>query len=168
DRIEYDSVSIQNSSAFRDNEASMKRVAFFIVLIGVVAIMARPSAMIPAQVRIDTGLLAGTTGSTQPTVRVFKGIPFAAPPLGENRWRAPQPAAKWDGGRKAYACGGPCTAGPTAGRGAGGAAPGKTPPAAAAPPREPARSEDCLYANVWTSANRPDDKRPGVGGVCGG
>ena len=90
----------------------MKRVAFFIVLIGVVAIMARPSAMIPEQVRVDTGLLAGNTGSTQPTVRVFKGIPFAAPPLGENRWRAPQPAAKWDGVRKADAFGAPCTAGP--------------------------------------------------------
>src|SRR4029453_7923619 len=143
DRIWYDSKSTQNSSAFRDNEASMKRVAFFIVLIGVVAIMARPSAMIPEQVRIDTGLLAGTTGSTQPTVRVFKGIPFAAPPLGENRWRAPQPAAKWDGVRKADAFGAPCTAGPIAGRGGRGAAPGQTPPSPAAPPPPPARSGGC-------------------------
>ncbi len=38
-------------------------------------------------------------------VRMFKGIPFAAPPVGENRWRAPQPAAKWDGVRKADAFG---------------------------------------------------------------
>ena len=47
-------------------------------------------------------------------MRVFKGIPFAAPPLGENRWKAPQPAAKWDGVRKADAFGAPCAAGPPA------------------------------------------------------
>ena len=67
--------------------------------------------MIPEQVRIETGLLAGTVSTGQPSVRVFKGIPFAAPPLGENRWRAPQPAAKWDGVRKADAFGAPCIAG---------------------------------------------------------
>src|SRR4030095_5383162 len=107
-----------------------------------------------------TGLLAGTTGSTQPTVRVFKGIPFAAPPLGENRWRAPQPAAKWDGVRKADAFCAAVTAGPIAGRGGRGAAPGQTPPAAAAPPREPARSEHSPFAHVWTSAAGPYATRP--------
>ena len=94
----------------------MKRLGLLLVLCGVVALIERPSAMIPEQVRVDTGLLAGVVGSTQPTVRVFKGIPFAAPPLGENRWRAPQPAAKWDGVRKADAFGAPCAAGAPAGR----------------------------------------------------
>ncbi|PWT84536.1 MAG: carboxylesterase type B, partial [Blastocatellia bacterium] len=74
----------------------MKRIAFVVVLGGVVLAISQPFAMIPGQVRIDTGLLSGTVGSGQPSVRVFKGIPFAAPPLGENRWRAPQPAATWD------------------------------------------------------------------------
>src|SRR5262245_21234694 len=154
----------------------MKRVAFFIVVSAVVAVMARPSAMIPEQVRIDTGLLAGTTGSTQPTVRAFKGIPFAAPPLGENRWRAPQPAAKWDGVRKADAFGAPCIAGapaPPRGGGRGAAAPAAAPtpaapPAPVAAPREPARSEDCLYANVWTSANNANDRRPVMVWIYGG
>ena len=68
--------------------------------------------MIPEQVKIDTGLLEGVTGTVHPTVRIFKGIPFAAPPLGENRWKAPQPAAKWDGVRKADAFGPSCIAGP--------------------------------------------------------
>src|SRR5262245_66518905 len=138
----------------------MKRIGFLLLLSGVLFVVARPSAMIPDQVRIETGLLAGSVGSTQATVRVFKGIPYAAPPIGDNRWRAPQPAAKWDGVRDANAFGAPCAAGAPFGGGRGGrgpgapgaaaAAPPPAPPAAAAPPREPARSEDCLYANVWT------------------
>src|SRR5215472_17910332 len=150
----------------------MKRIGFLLLLSGVLFVVARPSAMIPDQVRIDTGALAGVVGTTQPTVRVFKGIPYAAPPLGENRWRAPQPAAKWDGVRNADAFGAPCTSGGAAfgGRGGGnrGAAPGGAPPAAAAPPREPARSEDCLYLNVWTSANSANDKRPVMLWIYGG
>jgi para-nitrobenzyl esterase len=149
----------------------MKRVGLLFLLCGVVFVVARPVAMIPDQVRIETGALAGSVGVTQPTVRVFKGIPFAAPPLGENRWRAPQPAAKWDGVRNADAFGAPCAAGaPFGGRGGGGArgaAPGQ-PPAAAAPPREPARSEDCLYLNVWTSASSPNDRRPVMVWIYGG
>src|SRR5688572_8738728 len=147
----------------------MKRLGLLLALCGVVALIERPAAMIPEQIRIDTGLLAGVAGSTQPAVRVFKGIPFAAPPLGENRWKAPQPAAKWEGVRKADAFGAPCAAGaPFGGRGGGrGAAPGaaaanpgQVAPAVVLPPREPARAEDCLYANVWTSAASANDKRP--------
>ena len=113
----------------------MKRLGLLFALFGVVALIARPSAMIPEQVRIDTGLLSGVAGTSQPTVRAFKGIPFAAAPLGENRWKAPQPAAKWDGVRKADAFGAPCAAGaPFGGRGGGrGAAPGAAAPAQAAP-----------------------------------
>src|SRR5260370_39465589 len=92
-------------------EAPMKRIGLVLLLSGVLFDVARPSAMIPDQVRIDTGALAGVVGATQPTVRVFKGIPFAAPPLGENRWRAPQPAAKWDGVRNADAFRAPRAAG---------------------------------------------------------
>jgi para-nitrobenzyl esterase len=149
----------------------MKRFGLLLALCGVVALIERPAAMIPEQVRIDTGLLSGVTGTTQPTVRAFKGIPFAAPPLGDNRWKAPQPAARWDGVRKADAFGAPCAAGaPPAGRGGGrGAAPGAAAPAApAAPPREPARAEDCLYANVWTSATSANDKRPVMVWIYGG
>jgi para-nitrobenzyl esterase len=146
----------------------MKRIGLLLLLSSVFYVVAQPSAMIPDQVRIDTGVLAGVVGATQPTVRVFKGIPYAAPPLGENRWRAPQPAAKWEGVRNADAFGAPCAAGaPFGGRGgARGAAPG--PAATAAPPREPARSEDCLYANVWTSASSANDKRPVMVWIYGG
>jgi para-nitrobenzyl esterase len=112
----------------------MKRLALCVVL-GAVATVARPSAMIPEQVKIDTGMLEGVTGTVHPTVRIFKGVPFAAPPVGENRWRAPQPAAKWDGVFKANAFGPSCIAGGGAGRGtgsraAGGCACGTAPTAA--------------------------------------
>jgi para-nitrobenzyl esterase len=154
----------------------MKRLGLLLALCGVVALIERPAAMIPEQVKVETGLLSGTAGTTQPSVRVFKGIPFAAPPLGDLRWKAPQPAAKWDGVRKADAFGAPCAAGaPFGGRGGGrGAAPGAAAPGAAAPaapaapPREPARAEDCLYANVWTSAASPGDKRPVMVWIYGG
>ena len=154
----------------------MKRFECFLAAALLVTIVAAASATIPEQVRIDTGLLAGALSTGQPTVRVFKGIPFAAPPLGENRWRAPQPAAKWEGVRQADAFGAPCIAGAPAqgrgggGRGAGGAAaPAPAAPVAqAAPAREPARSEDCLYANVWTSANNANDRRPVMVWIYGG
>jgi para-nitrobenzyl esterase len=179
----------------------MKRIALFVAVSAIALSGARGNAMIPEQVRVETGLLAGATSPGQPSVRVFKGIPFAAPPTGENRWRAPQPAAKWDGVRMADAFGAPCIAGapagggrgggragapggaPAAGRGAPavagapGAAPAAAAPAAAAPPaqaapaappREPARAEDCLYANVWTSAGNANDRRPVMVWIYGG
>ena len=152
----------------------MKRIAVAIIAALVVITAVFVHAMVPEQVRIDSGLVAGTA-SGQPTVRVFKGIPFAAPPLGENRWKAPQPVAKWDGVRQADAFGAPCAAGAGGGRGGGGgrgaAAPGaaaQAAPAPAAPPREPARAEDCLYLNVWTSANSPNDRRPVMVWIYGG
>jgi para-nitrobenzyl esterase len=150
----------------------MKRIDCFFAAASLVAAIANASAMIPEQVRIETGLLAGALSTSQPTVRVFKGIPFAAPPLGGNRWRAPQPAAKWEGVRQADAFGAPCIAGaPAQGRGGGGrggagaAAPA---PAEVAPAREPARSEDCLYANVWTSADNANGRRPVMVWIYGG
>jgi para-nitrobenzyl esterase len=155
----------------------MKRIECFLAAASLVAAITNASAMIPEQVKIETGLIAGTLSTGQPTVRVFKGIPFAAPPIGENRWRAPLPVAKWDGVRKADSFGAPCIAGAPApprgggGRGAAGAA-GQAaqaaPPAQASPAREPARSEDCLYANVWTSSNNANDRRPVMVWIYGG
>jgi len=150
----------------------MKRFALIAIAAAVAVTTTQLRAMIPEQVKIDSGLLAGTA-SGQPSVRVFKGIPFAAPPLGENRWKAPQPVAKWEGVRKADAFGAPCAAGPAGGGrggGRGAAAPGAAAAAPAAPvaPREPARSEDCLYLNVWTSANGANDRRPVMLWIYGG
>ena len=51
-------------------------------------------AALPAEIKTDAGPVAGTTGES-PAIRVYKGIPYAAPPVGENRWRPPQPVAAW-------------------------------------------------------------------------
>ena len=168
----------------------MKRLVLFGVLATVVLTVSGTSAMIPEQVKIDTGLLQGVTGTVHSDVRIFKGIPFAAPPVGENRWKAPQAAAKWDGVRKADAFGPSCIAnvpgagGGRGGRAGGGApgrggAPGAAPGAAAtapqaapaappAPPRQPPANEDCLTVNVWTNANNAGARRPVMMWIYGG
>ena len=157
----------------------MKQLALLIGIGAMLATQASVSALIPEQVRVETGMLAGTAGAT-PSVRIFKGIPYAAPPLGQNRWKAPQPAAKWDGVRKADAFGDRCIAGggggvarrrgaAPAGRGRGDAPPAAAPaPAAPAAPAQPPLSEDCLYVNVWTSANAASDRRPVMVWIYGG
>jgi para-nitrobenzyl esterase len=153
----------------------MKRLALLTGLGALLMTQASVSALIPDQVRIDTGLLAGTSTAT-PNVKVYKGIPFAAPPLGDLRWKPPQPAAKWDGVFKADAFGPSCTAGGGGGRGRGAApgrggapgAPGAAPAQPAAPPRQPPASEDCLTVNVWTSANAAGDRRPVMVWIYGG
>jgi len=114
------------------------------------------SAAISDPVRIDTGLVSGVAGSTD-EVRVYKGIPYAAPPVGELRWHEPRPASHWEGVRKADEFGPVCMQmqrGPAAGAG-------------------PAPSEDCLYVNVWTAAKSASEKRPVIvwnygGGFTGG
>lgn len=83
------------------------------------------------QVRIDTGAIRGTAAEG---VLSWKGIPFAAPPVGDLRWRAPQPVAKWSSVRDTTAYSADCMQVPFPSD----AAPLGTTPA-----------EDCLYANVW-------------------
>ena len=56
----------------------------------------------PDVIKIDSGQVSGTLVNG---VRVFKGIPFAAPPVGDLRWRPPQPVASWTGVRAADAFG---------------------------------------------------------------
>jgi para-nitrobenzyl esterase len=89
-------------------------------------------------VRVDTGQLQGVVDDG---VVSYKGVPFAAPPLGDLRWRPPQAAGQWTGVRQATEFGADCMQA-RFGR----------PPAPGAPP-VPAPSEDCLFLNVWRPAS---------------
>jgi para-nitrobenzyl esterase len=112
-------------------------------------LMSTAAAAITDPVKLDSGAVSGIAGST-PEVRVFKGVPFAAPPVGDLRWRAPQPVKKWDGVRKAESFGAQCMQNP----------PGGAPPEGI--------SEDCLYLNVWTAAASPSERRPVMLWIYGG
>jgi para-nitrobenzyl esterase len=104
-------------------------------------------------------------GVTDPTTGVtsFKGIPFAAPPVGELRWRPPLPARKWNGIRKADRYSAPCMQNAIA------ALPGTTAIEMDERTRLPApASEDCLYLNVWTAAKSSAERRPVMVWVHGG
>lgn len=118
--------------------------------------------LLPDPVRVDTGLLSGVP-ARDPAVRVYKGVPYAAPPVGDLRWVEPKPARPWSGVRRAAKFGasamqpdlrefGPWT-------------------------REFVLnnevSEDCLYLNVWTGAASARERRPVLvffhgGGFSGG
>ncbi len=104
------------------------------------------------QVEVTGGVVEGTEG-TDPSVRVFKGVPFAAPPVGDLRWKAPQPVVPWDGVRKADEWGTRCVQGPVLG-------PLRT--------RDARMGEDCLYLNVWTIARSGREKLPVLVVIYGG
>jgi para-nitrobenzyl esterase len=109
-------------------------------------------------VRVEGGLLAGTEGQ-DPSVRVYKGVPFAAPPVGDLRWRAPQPPASWDGVRAAEAYAPVCMQ--------------QIPPPGSFYHTEFFRQEqpmdeDCLYLNVWTGAEDAGEPRPVMVWIFGG
>lgn len=119
-------------------------------------LLALPAA---AQVaRIDTGALHG---KREGGVSAFLGIPFAAPPTGANRWRAPQPAAHWKGTRDATRFGPDCDQALIPNRGAIG------PWTWEYLPQGPV-SEDCLFVNVWAPKARPGAKLPVLLWIYGG
>ena len=99
---------------------------------------------------IEGGQIQGVVLDDAPGVTVYRGIPYAAPPIGENRWKAPQPVIPWDGVRQCDKFGHPpfqaahYPGGYTTEWGYGDEAP---------------YSEDCLYLNVWTKAPGQTDKK---------
>jgi para-nitrobenzyl esterase len=158
----------------------MNRVSLCVITGCVLAVTAVLPAAVPDPVHLESGSISGTTGASG-EVRIFRGIPYAAAPVGSLRWKAPQPVARWDGVRKADEYGARCMQGGggaagragaagrggDAGRGAAegrqGAA-GARPGGGQAPPAgigtQQPTSEDCLFLNVWTPARSAAERLP--------
>lgn len=103
-----------------------------------------------AQVKTTAGTVQGTTPPGT-TIRVFKGIPYAAPPVGERRWQPPAPAVAWEGIREATKYGPACLQGKIFGD-----------------INFTELSEDCLTLNVWTPAKAPGERLPVMVWIHGG
>ena len=119
------------------------------------AVLAAVAACVPLAAAMaepvvtDAGALQGVRAGQ---LTIYKGVPFAAPPVGALRWREPQPVQAWPGLRKADAFAPACMQ-------IGVSMPGETPPP---------ESEDCLYLNIWTPAKNPHARLPVMVWVPGG
>jgi para-nitrobenzyl esterase len=114
-------------------------------------------AALTAPVKTNKGLVKGVQ-ALSPGIEVWKGIPFAKPPVGDLRWRAPQPVTAWKGVRSGAKFGDVCLQPRGKGR----------PNITTDEPDSPAMSEDCLYLNVWSGAHKAGEKRPVIVWIYGG
>jgi para-nitrobenzyl esterase len=130
-------------------QRSTLRIAGFALLAGLNAALLVAAS---DQVKVDGGALEGTSAKS-PGVRAYLGIPYAAPPIGDLRWKAPQPVPAWTGAFKADRFGSRCMQNNVFGDMVF---------------HDNGMSEDCLHLNVWTPAKSPHDKLAVMVWIYGG
>jgi len=116
----------------------MKRITVFLFALCASVL----TAFCQPQVHVTEGILQGVE---QSGIKMFLGVPFAQPPVGDLRWRAPQPASHWEGIRKAETFSDDPVQWNIFGD---------------MEQRGPRQSEDCLYLNIWTPAQTMDEQLP--------
>ncbi len=135
-----------------------KTLSFLLLFLSIYFLSACTGTHVGDTVRVEQGLMKGSL-SADGSVCAFKGVPYAHPPLGELRWKAPEPPLPWEGTRD-------CSEfGPSAMQ--------STPvpfdrwTSEFIAPAEPL-SEDCLYLNIWTSTGKVKEKKAVLVFIHGG
>lgn len=122
----------------------------FAIAAGALTLLASAAGAQIPQADVTGGKVAGTVADG---LSVFKGIPFAAPPVGNLRWKAPLPVKPWSGTKQTIAFGAGCMQNPAMAKQMGADVP---------------LSEDCLFIDVWTPAKAPGEKLPVIAWIYGG
>lgn len=150
---------VRNKNEAFSRYLRMRTLRLLTILILVSTTNVLSQSITPGKLKTKNGFISGVK-SADDAVIIFKGIPFAAPPTGELRWKDPQPVSNWDGIRKCDQFG----------------------PNAMQPkpvpfdvyteefliPVNERISEDCLYLNVWTTAKNENEKQPVMVFIHGG